>query len=428
MDELFFSSNDFNKERPFYSESFKKRKERRGNGVLQLVLVALLSSILTGAVFFTVFRYVAPAAVKPSGDSYFSNIIPEKNNKETGGAENSDASKSVKPVEIKNSGNEGDLTVTEIAEKVSPSIVGIRVTAKVRNYFFGDTEARGEGSGIIKSSDGYIITNYHVIEYALDNSGRQRGNAKIEVFLSGRLDKPYIAEVKGVDYWTDLAVLKINATGLPYAELGDSDKLKVGELAVAIGNPGGLELMGSVTVGVISGLNREIQAENQRAFKLIQTDAAINPGNSGGALVNSKGQVIGVNTVKMVANGYEGLGFAIPINTVKQVINDLIEYNYVKGRPLLGIRADSTYNEAVARYYNLPAGVRVEGITPLSGAEKAGIQVGDIITKFNGKQVKSLQELNELKNKFKPGDKVTLEIYRNGRYMNVTVTLTEDQG
>lgn len=426
MDELFFGGNDFNKERPFYTESFKKRKERRGNSVLQLVLVALLSSILTGAVFFTVFRYAAPA-VKPSAENYSGNIIPEKNNKETGGSERSGAPAGVKPVEIKN-GGEGDLTVTEIAEKVSPSIVGIRVTARVRNYFFGVTEARGEGSGIIKSSDGYIITNYHVIEYALDNNGRQSGNAKIEVFLSGKLDKPYIAEVKGVDYWTDLAVLKINATGLPYAELGDSDKLKVGELAVAIGNPGGLELMGSVTVGVISGLNREIQAENQRAFKLIQTDAAINPGNSGGALVNSKGQVIGVNTVKMVASGYEGLGFAIPINTVKQVVSDLIEFNYVKGRPLLGIRADSTYNEAVARYYNLPAGVRVEGIIPLSGAEKAGIQVGDIITKFNGKAVKSLQELNDIKNKLKPGDRVTLEIYRDGKYMNKTVTLTEDQG
>ena len=279
-------NQDYNKS--FYTENYTKPRSRRGNSLVQLALVALVSSIIGGSVVFAAFQFLAPA-IRPSVNSYLGNIIPK-----SPALSNSDnGATGYKKIEIERT----DSPVTAIAEKVSPSIVGIRVTARVRDFFFGEREGTGEGSGIIATDDGYIITNYHVILNALDRSGKQNKAAKIEVFLQNQMDKPYTADVIGVDARTDLAVIKIDATGLHEAEFGNSDELKVGEMAVAIGNPGGLEYMGSVTVGVISGLNRTIQSDTGKGFKLIQTDAAINPGNSGGALVNSKGQVIGVSSL-----------------------------------------------------------------------------------------------------------------------------------
>jgi len=425
----------------FYTESYKKPKNKKRPGILtQMIIVALISSILGGSVVFAAFQFVAPA-IKPTVNKYVGNIL--KNNGETDSltedSENTNGEEKV--AESNNSSNSGagatyignelgtsyESVITKVAEKASPAIVGIRVTAKTTSFFFGETEGTGEGSGIIIKSDGYVVTNYHVIQKALDMYGKILSNAKIEVFLMDDMDKPYKAEVVGTDSRTDLAVLKIDGNNLPVAELGDSDKLKVGELAIAIGNPGGLEYMGSVTAGIISGLNRTIVSENGDKYTLIQTDAAINPGNSGGALLNSKGQVIGVNSIKIVAEEFEGLGFAIPINIVKDIVNDLMEYNYVKGRPFLGISVDSSYDEKAAKYYNAPVGLLVAQVTPFSGAYKAGIQRGDIITKFDGKAVKTVAELNELKNKFKPGDTVKVEIYRDGETITLNVTLSEEK-
>lgn len=403
----------------FYTESCKKAKSRRTNNLLQLVLVALISSIIGGGVVFAGFQFVAPA-IRPTINSYFSNLLPGRN---AAANSNSNSGITYKKVEIERT----DSPVTAIAEKVSPSIVGIRVTTKVRDFFFGESEGTGEGSGIIATDDGYIITNYHVIMNALDRSGKQSSEAKVEVFLPNMMDKPYTAKIVGTDARTDLAVIKIEGTGFHAAEFGNSDELKVGEMAVAIGNPGGLEYMGSVTVGVISGLNRTVKADGGREFKLIQTDAAINPGNSGGALVNSRGQVIGVASLKVVSQAFEGIGFAIPSNTVKEITDSLIKHQYVKGRPFIGISADLSYNEEAAKFYNAPVGVLVQQVIPFTGAYKAGIQPGDIIMKFNGKPVKNINELNELKDKHKPGDKVSLEIYRDGETLTVELTLTEDK-
>lgn len=400
----------------FYTESYRNKRAKRNNYLIQLILVALISSILGGGVVFAAFQFVAPA-IQPSVQGYFDNMMPKQANNTSAG----DNSTVYKKIEIEKT----DSPVTWIAQKVSPSVVGIKVTSRVQEFFFGEREQRSEGSGIIYSSDGYIVTNFHVIQSALDYTGtRLNRNAKIEVYLPNQLDKPYEAEVRGTDEVTDLAVIKINATGLKPAEFGNSDELEVGELAVAIGNPGGLELMGSVTVGVISGLNRTIQAVDKN-LKLIQTDAAINPGNSGGALVNSQGLVIGINTLKFANLGYEGLGFAIPSNEVKKVADYLIENKYVPGRPFLGIKADIYYDEETAIYRNLPAGVRVVEVIESTGAHKAGIKAGDIITKFDGQPVKSLTELNELKDKHKPGDKVKVEVYRNGSTITLEVTLSE---
>jgi len=406
----------------FYTENYKKKKSsRKPVGLFQLILVAVISAILGGGVVLAAVQFIIPTT-QPAAGSYFSNMMPGNTVSQT--QDSSHSTTVYKKIEIE----ETESPVTAISEKVSPSIVGIRVTATTRDFLFGLTQGTGEGSGIIIREDGYIMTNYHVIQNALNTGyGGMTNNAKIEVFLPNQKDTPYIATVVGTDYRTDLAVIKIDAKNLPVAEIGDSDKLKVGELAVAIGNPGGLEYMGSVTVGVISGLNRTIKSENGNELKLIQTDAAINPGNSGGALVNSKGQVIGVNSVKVVAQGFEGLGFAIPINEAVKITDSLIEYKYVKGRPFIGIRPDTSFNKALAQRYNVPEGVLVREVIPFTGAYKAGIQVGDIITKFDGQKVTSLDELNEIKNKHKPGDVVQVEIYRNGQTRTVNLELSEEQ-
>lgn len=207
-------------------------------------------------------------------------------------------------------------------------------------------------------------------------------------------------------------------------------------MAVAIGNPAGLEFMGSVTVGYISGLNRSITFDDGRSMKLIQTDAAINPGNSGGALLNAKGQVIGVNSAKIYSGGYEGIGFAIPVNIAREVADSLIESGYVKGRPQIGVKIDPRFSEEIARRNGVPYGAMVWDVSPLSAAYRAGIRPGDIITKFNGVTVTDYYELEAEKNKYKAGDTVEIEVYRmpekgkpsDGVYKTFSVTLDEDQG
>ncbi|HHY24177.1 MAG TPA: trypsin-like serine protease [Clostridiaceae bacterium] len=305
----------------YYSESYKKKKNKKGYNLFQLILIAVMSSILGGGIVFLAFQFIAPA-VQPGFDNYF-NSITGSNITSSNSATKGQELKSYK-IEIEKSNS----PVTWIAKKVSPSIVGIRVTARVQNFFFGEQEDKGEGSGIIVREDGYILTNFHVISKAYDSrTNKISSTAKIEVFLPEQEEKPYTAEIIGVDWRTDIAVLKITGKGFNAAELGDSDTLEVGELAVAIGNPGGLEYMGSVTAGVISGLNRSVQSDSGYEFKLIQTDAAINPGNSGGALVNSEGKVIGVNSIKVVAQGFEGIGFAIPINTARETTRNILMFN-----------------------------------------------------------------------------------------------------
>lgn len=397
----------------FYKENYKKSQKK--SDAWKYILVSVVSSILGGAILATMLLVVAPA-IQPGLKSFFgANLAEEKQNTQTPAGE-------LKRVEIVQT---AESAVTSVAEKVGPSVVGIRTTYQNTNDLFGVQSSGGEGSGIIISSDGYIMTNHHVIENALNDRTRKvQAGAKIEVFLPNKIDKPYVAEVKGYDSKTDLAVLKINENNLNAIEFGNSDNLKIGEPAIAIGNPGGLEYMGSVTQGVISGLNRTVQLDGGRKIKLVQTDAAINPGNSGGALVNIKGQLIGVNTVKMVATGFEGLGFAIPVNDAKKIADELIKNTYIS-KPYLGISVDQRYTEDVAKENKMPMGVYVADVEILGAAEKAGIQGGDVITKFDGKSVKSYAELEDEKNKHKPGDTVQIEIYRDGNTKTVQVKLGE---
>lgn len=307
---------------------------------------------------------------------------------------------------IQLSSKENALTIPEIIKKVNPSVVG--VTSLM-------SSGTATGTGIIISQDGYIITNAHVV--------RSNGvNAKaVNVILDDKSE--YSAQIIGCDSKTDLAVLKIEKTGLTAAEFGDSDDLEVGELAIAIGNPLGLQLSGSVSHGIISALNREITIEDT-VMNLIQTDAAINPGNSGGPLVNCYGQVIGINSAKISMEEVEGIGFAIPIDSAIPIVNDLINNGYVTGRPQIGITGQDI-SSIESRYYGLPQGILVRFVEADSGASKSGIQVGDIIISADGTDISTMSELNIIKDKFKPGDTISMTIYRNGVTNSLQVTLTE---
>lgn len=307
--------------------------------------------------------------------------------------------------------------VVAIAENVGPSIVGVKVNYVSQNMFGSLSEADEEGSGIIYKEDGYIITNYHVIESAINNS-----TAKVVVTFANS-EEEVDAKIIGGDKTTDLAVIKIEKTGLTAAKIGKSSELKVGELAVAIGNPLGQEFAGSVTVGYVSALNRKITTDG-RTYKLIQTDAAINPGNSGGALVNSKGEVIGINTVKIGATEVEGLGFAIPTDDAITIIDELMSKGQIE-RPLIGISGidlDST----TAKRNNLQEGIYIAQVASNSPASQAGLQKGDIIIGVDDKETKTMEQLNEYKNTKKIGDKVKLKIVRASKEQEVELTLASD--
>lgn len=308
-----------------------------------------------------------------------------------------------------------------VAAKILPSVVGITVEFPVNSIFSrGTSTTTGEGSGIIISEDGYILTNNHIVSSSSSSSYYTVGDAsKVVVYLFN--DKtPYDATIIGTDEQTDLAVIKIEKEGLTAAELGDSDSIQVGEFSMAAGNPLGMQ--SSISSGTISAVNRDVQTDG-RTYTLIQTDAAINAGNSGGALVNSKGQVIGINTLKLSGTGIEGMGFAIPINSAKPIYEQLIEYKKVK-RPYIGI-GGRDLTEELAKANNLVVGIYITSIEEFSAGEKAGLKIGDVIIEADGTAIKTMNELNEIKNKHAIGDTMKIKINRNGSEKEVEITLQE---
>jgi serine protease Do len=273
------------------------------------------------------------------------------------------------------------------------------------------------GSGIVMSADGYIITNAHVVA----------GAAKYKVQLFD--NSPYDAQLIGFDSSTDLAILKITASDLKAAVFGDSSQAVVGETVVAIGNPSGIELAGSVTRGIISAVNRTV-SNNSSQFSYIQTDAAINPGNSGGALVNEYGQVIGINSAKIVAAGYEGIGFAIPITDAKPILDMLIESGKVTGRVMLGIGYNPV-TEADSLKYGIPMGLEIREIYEISDLRNKDVQLGDILIEVNGERILTLPDVESIIGEFQVGDEVTLRFYRRistvqSTEFEVTVKLIEN--
>lgn len=310
-------------------------------------------------------------------------------------------------------------TAIYAAQKALPSMVSISVEYDV-NYMGMKKAVAGSGSGVILSEDGYILTNNHVISSADSSSFYQVSDAKsIKVKIYGD-DTEYSAEIIGTDSQTDLAVLKIDKTGLTPAELGDSSSVQIGEFVLAIGNPYNLDY--SVTAGIISALNREMTVENT-TYNVIQADCAINSGNSGGALVNSKGEVIGITTLKLAGDGIEGVSFAIPVNDTVPIYKELIEKGKIS-RPFVGI-SGIDLDEATAIRNGLTKGIYVDSVVSGSGAEDAGIMAGDVIVSFDGKDVSTMDELNAIKNTKNIGDKIEIKLYRKSELKTFTITLKE---
>lgn len=303
--------------------------------------------------------------------------------------------------------------IVAVAQKVGPTVVGITNKGLARDMFNRQVlMEQGTGSGVIFDPSGLIVTNHHVI----------KGAKEIAVSLADGRSVP--GRVLGSDPATDLAVVKIDEANLPTAVFGDSDKNMVGEPVVAIGNPLGLEFKGSVTAGIISALNRSLDV-GERTFRLIQTDAAINPGNSGGALANADGMVIGINSAKINANGVEGIGFAIPINVAKKVINSILETGKV-ARPYLGVAMMD--KDLAARYgydVRLERGVLVVRLDSEGPAYKGGLRAEDIIIALNGKPINSIKELRAILDSTDIGSNMDIQVLRNTRQINLKVKVGE---
>lgn len=385
-----------------YTENihYKKPHKSRNRFIAAMVSLTVLNLAIMGGTFFAGTRYSQQQKQVASKQELVSSLSGDSGDNTNGAAQTANTTP--------------EMATTEIAKKVGPAVVGIRSTMQQQTGFFGSTsQAQAEGSGIILSEDGYIATNNHVVD----------GATAVSVILNTGTELE--AKIVGKDEQTDLAVIKIEPTEqLTVATIGDSTNLEVGERVVAIGNPMGLEFFGSVTEGIVSAVNRKITVDN-RTMSLIQTDAAINSGNSGGALINRFGEVIGINSVKVSSEGVEGMGFAIPSSEAKPIISDLLQYGYVKGRPVIGISTREV-TEYMARAYSWPQGVQVMEVTGDS-AKNAGLQQGDIITEVEGEKITDSDKLNEIKNKHNPGDKLKMTVYKysTGRTETVEVTLSE---
>lgn len=307
--------------------------------------------------------------------------------------------------------------VAAIYDQACSEVVGITTEVTYTNFFGQTSSSAVSGSGFIVSEDGYILTNYHVIEYAY------KGNYAVTVMLHD--GTRYEASIVGVEDCNDIAVLKIDASGLDPVAFGDSDKLSVGDDVYAVGNPLG-ELEFSMTTGHVSALDRLITTdESTEAINMFQIDAAVNSGNSGGPVYNANGEVVGIVTAKYSDTGVEGLGFAIPINDAVKIAEDLINKGYVTGKAYMGVSIDERYNSMYSQYYNMPIGAFVKSVEPGSCADNAGIQSGDIITKLGDVEITGYSDLKQAIKQYSAGDTAEVELYRAGESRTITVIFDE---
>lgn len=374
-------------------------QQPRRTGLPAVIMAALFGAILGGAfVAIIVLRFAVPEPAQALPDSIF---MP--------------GPRQELPYSERDLPEYQNTAIVRSAQRVLPTVVGITNKAMTYDMWHGRSVLREQatGTGVIIDANGYIVTNNHVIAKATE----------ISVTLGDGQEYP--AELVGTDPVTDLAVIKINKSGLPVAHFGNSDNLAVGETAIAIGNPLGLNFSQTVTVGVISAKQRAITI-NEHTFNFIQTDAAINDGNSGGPLVNLNGEVIGINTAKIKIAGVEGMGFAIPANTVKNISRDLILHGQII-RPWLGVYSGGDLNEALAQQLQLPVnyGVLIQDVAPDSPAHRAGIRRGDVIISLAGKKVTSLSDLRNAIYNQKVNDEVEVVVIRGREELKFAVTLTE---
>lgn len=398
------------------SSKTSKTNFKPSNGFGKTILLPFFTSIIGCSLVIGTCFGVPSIKEKLIGNNNSKSVVQTSTSTATGSTSNL--------ISLSNYSN----TAVFAANKILPSIVGIEVTyTATSNSFFGfgapeTSTATATGSGIIISEDGYIVTNNHVVDTSSSSSYSyydisDATSVKIKLYNS---DETYEAEIVGKDSQTDLAVLKIDKTDLTAAEFADSDQAVVGEFVMAVGSPLGLDT--TVTTGIISAVNREVESDGTK-YVCIQTDAAINSGNSGGALVNSDGKVIGINTLKLSGSGVEGIGFAIPINSTLDVISQLKDYSKVL-RPYIGITGINL-DESTAKKYDLVIGVYIKSVEDFSPAEKAGLQSGDVIIQADEKDIKTIDELNEIKNSHQIGDSMTLKINRDGQEKDITVKLEE---
>lgn len=383
----------------YYVPEEKKPKEKSGDAshgkVLKSVCMCLVCALVGGIVG----GFVAWSAVKGtvvqgnSGDAVKTAVTTSK----TVSSETASAN--------------------EIYERGCRQTVGIALESSKANIFGQTTSSAVAGTGFVITTDGYIMTNYHVIESA------QRGNYKISVMFKDGTS--HEAKTIGFDEDNDIAVLKIDASDLSAAPIGNSDDLAVGDSVFTIGNPLG-ELDFSMTSGRVSALDRSIVTDrSSAAINMFQFDAAINSGNSGGPVYNENGEVVGVATAKVGSTGVEGLGFAIPINDAADIANELIANGYVSGKAYMGVNIDGRYTSMYAQYYDMPEGAYVYNVESGRCAEKCGLAAGDIITKLNGETISSYSDLSSAIKSFKAGESAELVIYRAGDYIVLTITFDE---
>ncbi len=375
-----------------WQEEEKKKKDKKNKGkgsAKSYIAIALICSILGGA--------IGTGVTYGAMRSTIQSAIKEAKTK----TNNSGTTANINPI--------SSMNIPEIVAKVSPAVVGVSTTSVSTNVFgFDMGEQEGIGSGFIFSDDGYVLTNYHVVKNA----------SQVKVIFS--TGKEVNAKVVNYQEDADLAVLKItDDVEMPgKVELGDSDSLQAGEQVIAIGNPLGKEYLGSVTTGIISAVNRGVAlTEGGEKMNLIQTDTAINPGNSGGPLINSQGEVIGINTAKIGSTGVEGIGFAIPINDATEKLDALVKQKIKFGIAVRNITED------LSKQYNLPVGIYIQSIEDFSIAQKGGLQPGDVITKIGKKNVKTVEELNKEKEAYSDGDSIPIEFVRKGQTMQATLVV-----
>lgn len=381
-----------NEEQNFEKESYihpindisNKPKKKRKNGAFKSIALFLIAGLLGGAIGGGSTYYIMKSYVDKSVDRV---VTPN-------------------PQEF--STNSEALTASEAFEKVSPAVVIVSVSGVVDYSGIIPKETEGIGSGFIINEEGYILTNYHVI----------KGAKEVVVTLSDGKDVK--AKVINYDENQDVAMLKISDDSIKVpgvVELGDSDALKPGEQVIAIGTPLSKEFNHTVTAGIVSAVNRTVETSSGVQLNLIQTDAAINPGNSGGPLVNTKGEVVGINNMKIASDEVEGIGFSIPINEIKDRIESL-------SKPILNLGISvREINSDLGKQYNMDEGLYIVQVTEFSPAEKSGLQGGDLIVKFDGKRIKTFQELKDIRDTKQEGDTVSVEVIRNGENKTFNVQL-----
>ena len=393
---------------PEPKKTVKREKSGRGGRVAGIICLCLVCAMLGGLVGGGLMAGRLDERVDALEQARAENVL-------TQAAKSASAAESATPAASVAAG--GTLTAAQIYEQACRQVVGITTEVTYTNFFGMNSSSAVSGTGFIVSADGYILTNYHVIELAAQNA------KDVNVILHD--GTRYTAAIVGYEKYNDLAVLKIDAEGLSPVTFGDSSSISVGDTVYAVGNPLG-ELDFSMSTGHVSALDRLITSdESGVAINMFQIDAAVNSGNSGGPVYNAAGEVVGIVTAKYASTGVEGLGFAIPVNDAVSIAGDLIRQGYVSGKAYMGVSIDQRYNSMYAQYWGMPLGAYVYSVESGSCADKAGVREKDIITAIGDHEITGYTDLTSALHSFSAGDTTELKVYRGGEDITLTITFDE---